>query len=458
MFEDRRKYPRHKDFVRLRITTDRGDRNFVTTDVCATGAFFAAAEAPEPGTLLTVVMRPEGMKVAPIEVEAIVVRTVAPGMPHQPGFAVRWAVARSDAGGEPLYRVLKRILRVPEVSIEMFGHEREVEFVFPDAAEDFGKVLQIDNAPRGPLLQQRREEKRTGPPKAPPPVRAPLEKLPKVSENATDSPMQIAPKAPKVPKRRKSGTFGSARPSGSATARSKTFSSDGRSRRTMPQTDDIMVGAAALKHRDSDVTQVGGRSRSLTARRQSGADAPQDVTIMDDIRVAALSAVGKTRTERLVEKARENHEAKANVGERSQIFGKSARLSSLGGRSMSTTIRGGADDEIEHTSVTVDLPITYELDNRFVPARLIQVAPLALEVIAEGATPQLDQNLTINMPVPVDGIYRTINLMGKLLRLPEQKDDGMSFVFHIERVHEGDHTGAFTNFIASRQKQAAPAE
>ena len=451
MFEDRRKYPRRKDFVRLRITVGSADRHFVTTDISPTGAFFAASEAPEPGSLVRVVMRPEGMKVAPIEVEAVVVRTVSAGGQYQPGFALRWLIARSDAGGEPLYRVLKRILRVPEVSLEMFGHQRDVEFVFPEVEDDFAKVLQIDDAPKGPLLQQRREEKRSGPPKAPPPVRSPLESLAQPDDNAADAPMRLGGTQSA---KRLSGGMHARKAAGSATSRSKTYKGSGR--RNVPQTDDIMLGAGALRHRDSDVTQVGGRKRSLTARRRSSGAEPVEQTIMDDIRVSALGLVGKTKTERLVEKARENQEQKANVGERSQIFGKSARLSSLGGRSMSTTIRGGADDEVEHSAVKVDVPITYELDNRFVPARIVQAAPLALEVVAEGQLPQLDQNLVINMPVPVEGLYRTINLMGKLLRVPEEKDEEVSFVFHIERVHEGDFTGAFANFIAAEQQ--APVE
>ena len=431
----------------MRVAVQGGDRNLVTTDIAPIGAFFAASEAPEPGSLVNVTMRPDGMKVAPIEVESMVVRVVQPGGIHQPGFAVRWLIAHSDASGEPLYRVLKRILRVPEVSLEMFGHEREVEFVFPDVAEEFSKVLQISDAPKGPLLQQRREEKRSGPPKAPPPVQAPIEKLAVLSDNASDAPRLTA----KQPARRAGERLANVRPTG--TARAKTFKDGGARRRVSAQTDDIMAGAGVLLHRDSDVTQVGGRSRSLSARRDSAAEAaaPTDVMIVDDIRVTSLSAVGKTLTERLIEKAREQNEQKANVGERSQIFGKAARLSSLGGRSMNTTIRGGAEGDVENSSVKVDVPITYELDNHFIPARIIQASPLALEVIAEGQVPKLDQNLVINMPVQIDGIYRTINLMGKLLRVPEAKDDDMTFVFHIERVHEGEHSGAFTGFIADQQ-------
>ena len=456
MFQDRRKYSRTKEFVRLRIGSETVQGNFVTTDISPTGAFFAAAKAPAEGEELSVTVRPEGMKVAPIIIDAIVVRTVISGGHHQPGFAVRWLVARSEAGAEPLFRVLKKVLHVPEVTVEMFGHERDVAFVFPEIDAEFDKVLQIDKAPRGPLLQTAKEDKKSGPPKAPPPVQSPLETP---SLPASETPGSVAPSAPR------SALKSSSKPSSitvSATARAHTFAKSARRSQRAKSADDIMLGAGALRHRDSDTTVIGGRSKSLTARRDSGSGATtgrrSDVTIIDDIRIAPIGAVGKSRIDKLVEQAAKRESAaepKANVGERSQIFGKSARLSSLGGRSMSTTIRGGADQDVEHASVKVDLPITYELDNRFVPARLVQLAPLALEVVTKDQVPQLDQNVTINMPVLADELYRTVYVMGKLLRLPEETDDGHSFVFHIERVHEGDFTGAFANFIAAQQQLVA---
>jgi len=453
LFEDRRQYGRTKEFVKFRIVSGGNERNFVTTDISPTGAFFASAVAPDVGETVTIVARPGGMKVAPIEIEAVVVRRVELGSATQPGFAVRWVVARTEAGGEPLYRVLKKVLRVSEVTLEMFGHERDAEFHFPEIGERFGKVLQIDNTPRGPLLQSRKEEKRSGPPKAPPPVQTPIETLSSRAETLAPLAEDRISTRRDPPGRRStnSGRFKS------ATTRASAFKTGGRRRSGTSTSDDIMAGAGALRHRDSDVTHIGGRSRSLQAKRTEEAASPGEVTIMDNIRIDPIGLVGKTRTEKLVERAKqkEQQEQKANVGERSQIFGKSARLSSLGGRSMSTTIRGGAQDEVEHASVSVDIPVTYEIDNRFIPATLIQAAPLALEVVAQGAVPQLDRNLCINMPVPIDGLYRTIYLMGKLLRVPEEKDEGKVFVFHIERVHEGEYEGAFTNFLAEQQQAAA---
>lgn len=452
MIQDRRKYPRNKDFVRIRVVSSLGEQNLVTTDIGPTGAFVAAATAPPDGEIVRVIARPEGMKVAPIELEAVVVRSVQAGGLQQPGFAVQWLVARSEAGGLPLYQVLKRVLRVPEVTAELFGHERDVAFPFPEVGDEFAKVLSLESGPRGPLLQSTRTEKRAGPTKAPPPVQTPLQKPPDLEPGTSVWPRAGQPNRPRT---------STAAPT--STSRSTTFAArGGRGRVPDAIVDDVMMGAGALRHRESDVTQLGGRSKSLTARRDSGAEQlaadprkRSDVTIVDDIRLAPIGAVGKSRIDKLVDRARARKEApeqKASVGERSQIFGKSARLSSIGGRSMSTTIREGASAaDAEQDSVKVDLPVTYELDNQFVPARVVQAAPLALEVVTSGTPPQLDRNVVINMPVLADGMYRTIYVMGKLLRLPEPADEGHTFVFHIERVHEGDYTGAFANFIANEQ-------
>lgn len=131
--------------------------------------------------------------------------------------------------------------------------------------------------------------------------------------------------------------------------------------------------------------------------------------------------------------------------ERSMIFARSGQASTIGGPML--TGMGASPALPENATVAVQTPVTYELDGRFVAGTMVSAAPLAVEIHSVDQVPQLDQRLVLNMPIRGEQRWHTIYLMGKLLRVPEHHDGGQSFVLHIERVQEGELTGAYNRFL-----------
>jgi hypothetical protein len=134
--------------------------------------------------------------------------------------------------------------------------------------------------------------------------------------------------------------------------------------------------------------------------------------------------------------------------ERSLIFGGGGSISTIGQRPISD-VAPPEGDEGEQGIVAVDVPVTYELDSRFVVGRIVAAAPLAVEIETSEQAPQLEQQVTVNMPVEVEQEWATVYLMGKLLRVPEERGDERIFVLHIERVVEGKYEGAYGRFLAA---------
>lgn len=97
----------------------------------------------------------------------------------------------------------------------------------------------------------------------------------------------------------------------------------------------------------------------------------------------------------------------------------------------------------------VETPVTFLRRNQFVPGRVVGLALLAVAVVTDEPPPELDEPLTINLPVAIDGVYRTIYLSGKLLQVATDTEQGRRFVMHIERVEEGKHRGAFKQLLAA---------
>ncbi len=121
----------------MRVTLPEGEVSLVTSDISPIGAFFVGVRRLEPGALIDVLVRPAGLKIAPVRLHSEVVRVVQTGGSLPPGFAVRWIWALSEAGAEPIFQVLYKVLHVPGVREEFLQPGRRVRFDFPAVGARF---------------------------------------------------------------------------------------------------------------------------------------------------------------------------------------------------------------------------------------------------------------------------------------------------------------------------------
>ena len=112
---------------------------------------------------------------------------------------------------------------------------------------------------------------------------------------------------------------------------------------------------------------------------------------------------------------------------------------------------GKPNDDKRPLRIT-DTPVTFVRQNQFFAGRLTSVAKQVAIIVTRETPPELDEPITVNMPIEVDGIYRTIFLSGKLLQIPTEVTGGKRFVLHLERVDEGKHKGAFQAFLDTAAK------
>lgn len=535
MFEDRRSYPRRKETVTLRVVLPDGEINAVTTDIGPTGAFFAGLRHAPEGSEVDVLVRPIGLKIAPVKLRAEVVRVVAAGGPYPPGFAVRWLWAYSEAGSQPIFHVLRKVLHIVGITPERLGTGRRVRFDFPavGATFDFTASAAERSNPSGLPREGMIREEVVGPrsrssssrvaglPRrsaasvvtstpgegvgavivgdeddidafaetTPPTFDAMLPDGTRVAPASEMTHVSVAPpEAVAVPEfasrgeRDRSGVWSTyTRSSGTAPPRRRTsdvvMSDDLRvaGRRTS----DILSERAARRRTgsghfdpdhpaqasgvfDAEPTAPPSRPRSSTARSGSGvfdaelggaptransaAYATDNLRPISDIRRMPSESQDVRRMPSGKLQAAPARPASGLSDspflERSQIFGRGGRLD--------TGI--GVDVSGVHTPAEVDIPVTFEYDSRFVPAKLRSAATVAVEVEARVAPP-METRFTLNVPVEVEGVWRTVYLHGKLLRTPEPRDSGVAFVMAIERVQEGEYAGAYTRFLQTSQAE-----
>ena len=130
MFQDSRTYPRRKESVTVRLVLADGEMQGVTTDIGPTGAFFAGTKNARVDDEIDVLVRPAGVRIAPVRLRAQVVRVVQPGGPLPPGMAVRWLWALSEVGSEPVFNVLRQVLHIVGISPASLASGRRVRFDF----------------------------------------------------------------------------------------------------------------------------------------------------------------------------------------------------------------------------------------------------------------------------------------------------------------------------------------
>lgn len=110
--------------------------------------------------------------------------------------------------------------------------------------------------------------------------------------------------------------------------------------------------------------------------------------------------------------------------------------------------RSDSDSKVMRST---QIPVTFVRKNQFIPGHIVSIAQQAVAIVTEDQPPELDEPLVVNMPVLIEGVYRTIYLSGKLLQVAQDTDQGRRFVMHIERVDEGKWRGAFKNFLTELQ-------
>ena len=358
------------------------------------------------------------------------------------------------------------MLKIPALVREQIGNERVVTFEFPVAGEDFPTARRIPDG--GPPLIKRSRVSSTGPGGRPfgsrtiseaiggrhqlgqtaarPPGFSPAN-LSKNSEPFAPSTERATVDQPSPPPEDKEAEVGS------GAKDRRTWAPTSRRTSGIIQSDNVMVGAPI--RRQGERTDVAEHRRRVSERSV----AAEPGAAQRPGRFTGIPSAEGVAAERLLpeldpggRRPSRGHTgrhsgAHAAFQERSLIFD-GGSMSTIGSRAM-TNADKASDEPTQRGSIKVNIPVTYELDNRFVAGQIVAAAPLAVEIITTAAAPQLDQNLTVNMPVPVDKAYATVYLIGKLLRVPEPRDEGSSFVLHIERVLEGKNEGAYSNFLAS---------
>ncbi len=463
-------------------------QRLVTTDLSPTGAFFASSKNPEVGEVVEVNLRGAGVKPSPVRLRAEVIRIVLGGSASQPGFAVRWVTAHSEVGGEALFQFLCQVLRVPGLTREHIGNERTLTYEFPDVGGEFPLARSISSGGPPLITRERATQpldsvggrlggsriiseaiggRRSAPSMAPrPPGSSSTESVPQgvpsgpftsTANGLVSPPAPTPPEAPPAkapePAAKSAQSSGWVGQSSAATDRSVVgMSSTARRSSSVVQADNVMMGTPNRRRSESTNVQ---EHRKRFSERSKASDA--DVSYRAD-RFTGVPDSASVRTERLLPDIEPGgrRPTRPSTGardqdspfqERSLIFGGGDSISTIGSRSMSKVAPEG-EAEQEQSSVAVDVPVTYELDSRFMVGRIVAAAPLAVEIETTERPPQLEQQLIVNMPVEVEREWGTVYLIGKLLRVPEERGNEKVFVLHIERLLEGKHEGAYGRFLA----------
>ncbi len=572
----------------MRVTLPEGEVSLVASDISPTGAFFAGVRRLEPGAPIDVLIRPTGLKIAPVRLHAQVVRVVQPGGSFPPGFAVRWVWALSEAGAEPVFQVLRKILHIHGIRDEHFDSGRRVRFDFPavGARFEFRTLSATSATVEAPPPSLRGNEFReevvsTGSrvhqavamrPRTRPGERIgtsaaeqalPLTSAPAFAVASPVAPtpaFSVAPSATRAvaaaPPARASVEFGTAMELAAAEAQDKTppngvdFDMMGVSgpagvglpsaKPTLPSgSERIPTGGWSTWRRTSDLSDarrqsdvsasddlrpVGRRSSQAAAPlldppaaspaqrpRRSASDsgaffeesslvrppsvvfdamprsnrtsiAPQSDDVghsfrsrgdappsppspsrpvsgaspsphrMPSVRVQGVPPAesGRAQSAPPADSIRRGSDiADSPFLERSQIFGRAGQL----------TTNFGIDARSTHGNIQApamfDLPVTYEFEGRLVPGRLISAASLAVEISTRESVPNLDERLVVNLPVEVEGRWRTVSIHGKMLKNSAPRDDGaQAMIVAIERIQEGTHVGAYARMLRDAQAEA----
>ena len=79
---------------------------------------------------------------------------------------------------------------------------------------------------------------------------------------------------------------------------------------------------------------------------------------------------------------------------------------------------------------------------------------MVIELLSCNPVPELEQRFEVNLPMEQEGVWMPICLYGKLLRVPDKRDDQNSLTVHIERVREPTgFEGSYSRFCGEAERQ-----
>lgn len=96
-----------------------------------------------------------------------------------------------------------------------------------------------------------------------------------------------------------------------------------------------------------------------------------------------------------------------------------------------------------------DFPVRFTVGAQLRSGHLVSLGAQAVAVITHEGAPELDEKVTVFLPIEMPEGPMILDLRGKLLQVVTQTDAGPRFVMHIERVQEGHHKGAFQRLLRS---------
>lgn len=476
MFQDRRKHPRYPVLIKARASVERERFEVACTDIGPASVYCSSRTSLKVGQRVVLELRSGGLGSPIVEVHGVVVRSVLAGGTWPSGFALAWILARCELGAEPLLRLLGQVLRLPGVTV--------------DDTSVAGRIAEFD------LEGWVQRGSRPAPSMA-------------TSANTTStavrrvqgswSPPIVSPNARAEPEGARSlataGTRGAGAPRGSNQAER---ASPGPEAPLRPTTDPHPVRPAtgsqppltslqaplprATAARPSTASQPAqpGPSPPQFAHAPQFAPTPRAVQAVQgpqppatpgnrplsawrpppfSARPGSVSAepvpstvprVGDPVSRPGVFDAADRTPAQTIAPDLSALDSGAMSFAGSVGRASSPGQAPTADSRVMRP---VEVPVTFVRRNQFVPGRLVGIAQLAVAVVTEDTPPELHEPLVINLPVAVDGVYRTIYLSGKPLQVATETDQGRRFVMHIEKVEEGKHKGVFKQMLAAAAAQ-----
>lgn len=96
-----------------------------------------------------------------------------------------------------------------------------------------------------------------------------------------------------------------------------------------------------------------------------------------------------------------------------------------------------------------NFPVRFTVGSQLRSGHLVSLGAQAVAVITHEGAPELDQKVTVFLPVEMPEGPMVLDLRGKLLQVVTETDAGPRFVMHIEKVEEGHHKGAFHRLLRS---------
>lgn len=98
----------------------------------------------------------------------------------------------------------------------------------------------------------------------------------------------------------------------------------------------------------------------------------------------------------------------------------------------------------------VDLPMTWLRHHQLAAGTLVGLSTVRAAVVSSLPGPDPHEPVVLNVPVPVDGVWQPITLIGRLQPGASADGDTVRFVVAVERVDEGKHPGALQQFLLAR--------